>query len=78
MAGNAVQIVVAAFQGHADEANELLVAAGEMLAQPEQALPVLAERVQAYRDRPAIRPERLVALKLDGLVFPVTGGVAAK
>ena len=59
IAGDAIQVVVAPRKRQKDQVNELFVAAGQVLAQSEKSLAVLAEGIQADRDGFAVRPEDL-------------------
>src|ERR1043166_6503245 len=78
MPGDAVQVRVAARKRHADQSYQLFLASGEVLAQAQQPLAVLAESIHADRDGPAVGPEGQKPCELDALVLAVSGGITTK
>jgi hypothetical protein len=63
MAGDARQIVFPPAQRKAEQIDELLFATGQMLAQAQQSLSMLAKRIEAHGYRPAIWPQDLISFK---------------
>jgi hypothetical protein len=49
-----------------------------VLAQPKQALAVLAERVHADRNGSAVGPQRQVAYEMNALILAVAGGITTE
>jgi hypothetical protein len=78
MSGDSSQIIVSAAQGKAEQIDEALFAAGQVTAQSQQTLPVLAKRIKADGDRPAIRPKHLISFKGDIATLTVFRRVAPK
>jgi hypothetical protein len=78
MSGHSGQIIVSATQGKAEQIDEALFAAGQVTAQSQQTLPVLAKRIEADGDRPAIRPKHLISFKGDIATSTVFRRVAPK
>jgi len=54
--GNAIQVIIPAFKGQADELYQLFFTPGQMLSQTQEAKAVLAKRVQPHGDGSAIGP----------------------
>src|SRR5262249_52531542 len=73
-----VQVVLLAPEREADHLDEPLPAPAQVPPQPQQALAVLAEGAEPHRQRPAVRPEELIAFKVDPVVLAVPGGIATK
>jgi len=78
MAGDPIEIVVAACERHVHETDELFLAPGEVLAQTKQPLAMGAKRVEADGDGPTVGPQRFITFKMTGLVVPVTGWIATQ
>jgi hypothetical protein len=78
VAGDPVEIVVAAGEGNANESNELLLAAEKVLAEAQQPLPVSAKSIDSYANGFAVRPQGEIALEVDVVLFPISGGITTE
>ena len=78
MAGQAINVVIAAGKRKASQLDESLTAAGKVPAQTQQPLAMPAKRIQTHRDRASVRPKRLIALVLDFFPVPVLGRIPRK
>src|SRR5262249_7074858 len=78
MAREARQVILASRKWKAEKFDEAFAAAGEMTAQSEQALAVLAKCVESNCDGAAIGPQHLVALEEDVALVTIAGWVTAK
>jgi hypothetical protein len=78
MAGDSDQVIVPAAQGEADQLNQSLVATGQLTAQSEKALAVLAEAVQTGVYRAPVRPKKLIAFEEDVAAMSVLCRISTK
>jgi hypothetical protein len=75
---DASQIIIAATERKAEQIDEPLLASGQMPAQAQQPLTMLAKSIQPNGHRPTIRPKDLITFEENISTVAVFGGIAAK
>src|SRR5262245_13015337 len=78
VAGNAIEIVLTSRKRQANQPDQFLAAAGEVLAQAEEPQSVFAERAEFDPQRPAVGPTRQVAFESTTFVFAIARRITPK
>ncbi|MEI7687291.1 MAG: hypothetical protein WCL32_19965 [Planctomycetota bacterium] len=78
VAGNAVEIIVAAFERKADHFDQLFVAADEMFAQAKQTQAMFAKGFDSNGHRLPVWPKNLVPFEFDLFSLAIPAGITTK